>query len=747
MPLGASARKNWLCRVVGKVICGCACVLLLGIAQVQAQAIVTDNVVSLSRKTQANIPVTFGQIFRSGDVRRGETLTAMFRGKRVALQVDVKATNPDGSLRHAVLTALIPSLAEGVTEPLIISTSAPSNQGAAVTLSEVLATRYDATVSLNIAGTVYTADARALLQAADGMNACRPWGEQCNIWLAGPLVSEWVVHGPVTTASGSTNRNLQVYFAVRAYAGASPGTVGYVHTDIIVENSWAYAPQVQPQYTATLTSGAASYTSPALTEYAYTRWHEILWWNDAQPRVYLQANTEYIQNSKAISRYMALKPSESFLAGLRQSCAPLDHCDQTEVMHMAGAQPAIGPLPRWTSVYIIDPDVRAYNWMLANTDALGAYSIHYRDRQTGWPLSIRRHPYVTIVGWGSANVASRSNSPEGAKYKADLLPNCVNNSLVKDCDHPWYDTGNPNVWDNAHQPAESYVPYMVTGSYYYMSELAFGASHNEIWSGEAYRGFSEGLIDAAHSQVRAKAWTLREMADAAYLLPDSYPLKAEFEADVANSLEDWNKKYTNNPKANTLGVMNDGPVYSLNGGTSNGIAPWQHNFLTWSAGHAADLGFVGAAAFRNWLARFEIGLMTDWRKNPTHGYCWLMASAYNVQVKDSVGNWLPSYTAVYDATFPTLVGLACNSPTMVSAVGKLEKQAWQAGEMYGYPYAATGYPANFQTGLAAAVDSGLPDAKAAWELFQSRSVQPSGSTSYNDYPNFAILPRSLAKDP
>ena len=32
-------------------------------------------------------------------------------------------------------------------------------------------------------------------------------------------------------------------------------------------------------------------------------------------------------------------------------------------------------------------------------------------------------------------------------------------------------------WDNAHQPAESYVPYMVTGDYYYMSELAFGASH------------------------------------------------------------------------------------------------------------------------------------------------------------------------------------------------------------------------------------------------------------------------------
>jgi len=282
---------------------------------------------------------------------------------------------------------------------------------------------------------------------------------------------------------------------------------------------------------------------------------------------------------------------------------------------------------------------------------------------------------------------------------------------------------------------------MVTGDYYYMSELGFGASFNELWSNETYRGFSKGLIDAAHGQVRGKAWVLREMADAAWLLPDSHPLKAEFNADVENSISDWNQKYSNNPNANPLHVMDGGAVYSINGGKHNAVAPWQHNFFTWSAGHAAELGFAGAVQLRDWLAQFEISLMTDWQTNSAQGYCWLQASAYGIQVKDSLDNWLPSFTAVFAATFPTLDGLPCNSPAMIAKIGELEKKPWQAGEMGGYPYSATGFPANFQIGIATAVDSGLPRAQTAWGIFESRSVKPTGKHAYNNYPNFALLPR------
>ncbi len=737
---GADDAPDALLHFVARTLCVVG--LLLATAAARATVVVTDNVYSLAKHGQADTPVTFGQVFKDGDVPSGASLTATLSGQPVTLQVDPKATYPNGSLRHAVLTLKVPALAAEAKLPLVLSTGTTA-AGTPITAAQLLETDYDATASVYIGGAVYTANARQLLQAADTAKKCKPWNRHCNVWLSGSLASEWVVSGLVTASDGSTNPDLRIYFAIRAYAGATPGRVGLVRTDIIVENSDAFSPQAQPQYTATLTSGSARYTSPALTQYTATRWHQVLWWNQVEPEVYLQQDTGYIQDSKAVSRYMPLAPNEKFLASLRQTCAPLDHCDQTTHMGNAGAQAAIGPLPRWTSVYIVDPDVRAYHWMLANTDALGAYSIHYRDHETGFPVSIRKHPYVTIANWAAAHGAAQRDNEKGRRYKADLLAKCVNNSVVKDCDHPWYNTGNPYAWDGSHQPAESYVPYMVTGSWYYMSELAFGASNNALFPNEGYRGHSKGLIDRAHRQIRGKAWVLREMADAAWLLPDNYPLKVEFTASVENSLAEWNAKYSQNPTANALGLMNDGTIYSLHGGKGNSMAPWQHNFLTWSVGHAAELGFTGAAEFRNWLAKFELGLMTDWQSNPTLGYCWLQASAYKIQVKDASGNWLPSYTAIYAETFPTLTGLACNSPDMVAEVGKLEKKRWQAGKMSGHPHSTTGFPANFQIGVAAAADSGLPNAEAAWKIFQSRSVKPVGKNAYDEYPNFAVLPRSV----
>lgn len=714
-----------------------------------AATIVTDHVVSQARHAQTSVPVTFGQIFKAGDVAKGETVVAMLDGRSIPLQVDVKARNPDGSLKHAVLTTFVPTLPGSASEPLALSaSSSPAATGSPPSLARLLATQYDAKASLDIGGTGYAVSARSLLQAAEHSGGCKPWGTACGVWLSGPLVSEWVVSGPVTSSTGTVNPNLRVYFNVRAYAGSAPGSIAYVRTDIVIENTWAYSPQAQLQYTATLTSGSARYTSPALTQYAYTRWHQVLWWNASEPQVYLQQDTRYIQDSLAVSRYAALRPSEAFLAKVRQSCAPLDHCDQTTHMGNVGAQPAIGPLPRWTSVYIVDPDVRAYNWMLANTDALGTYPTHFRDQATGWPLSIQRHPYVTILGWTHARNAARGKGPHANLYRKDLLPTCVKNSeLTKRCNGNSFSTSGPYWWSNAHQPAAGYVAYMVTGSHYYMEEMAFYASMSELEAGEAYRGFSKGLIDRARSQVRGKAWVLREMVDAAWLLPDGYPLKAEFNDDVNNSIADFNARYTNNPNANPLGMMKSGSQYPINGKKNVAGTPWQHAFLTWSAGHAADLGFAGAAAFRDWLAKFEVGLMTDWLADPKRGYCWILASKYKIQVKDDAGQWLPNYTAVYAATFPYLAGLTCNSPAMVAAEGKEEKRHWQVGEMFGYPHSPTGYPANLQIGLATAVNSGLPNAARAWQIFESRSIKPVPPKGYNDYPNFAIIPRDTHAAP
>ena len=710
-----------------------ACLVFSGIAS--AGTVVTNNLISQSSASQTNIPVTFGQIFKDGDVPQGETVVATLNGQPLQLQVDAKATNPDGSLRHAVLTVLIPSLAGDVTQPLAISTASPTTQGSSITLTQLLATGYDANVSLNIGGTVYTADAKSLLQAANSANTCKPWGQQCNVWLSGPLVGEWIVGGPVTVSGGSANSNIYVYFNVRAYAGTSPGTIAYVRTDVVVENDWAYTPQAQPQYTATLTSGSATYTSPALTQYAYTRWHQVLWWNDNQPNAYVQEDTQYIQSTGAVSRYEVLQPDDAFLNRVRQFCPPLDNCDQTKNMSNVGAQDAIGPLPRWTSTYIVDPDIRAYKWMMADDDAIGAYSIHFRDRSTGQPLSIVTHPYVTIAAWNNAYTMASGNPNTWGK---DLLPNCQNDSVVTNCTDAWFGTGNPYNFNNEHDPSIGYVPYMVTGSFYYLEELEFTASYLELWANPVYRSYSQGLMWNAESAPRAKAWDIRNVGDAAYLLPDNAPLKAEFKTDLANIVNEFSSQTLNNPNANPLHLVTNWN-YTVNNVPNSGAATWQDSFLTWEMGHLTEQGVSGASSLRDWKAGFEIGLVTNWMSSSAQGYCWLEASSYAPQFRDANQVQYTSFSQVYQVNFPSLYGLACNSSAMVAAMGKLAGQTWQPGEMIGYPSSPTGFPANMQVGIAMAADSSVTNAQAAWQTFQSRSVQP----NYNDAPQFAVLPRYL----
>jgi len=59
--------------------------------------------------------------------------------------------------------------------------------------------------------------------------------------------------------------------------------------------------------------------------------------------------------------------------------------------------------------------------------------------------------------------------------------------------------------------------------------------------------------------------------------------------------------------------------------------------------------------------------------------------------------------------------------------------------MVGYPASATGFPANFQIGLAEAANSNLPNAAKAWEIFTGRSTKP----DYTGAPQFAVIPRDI----
>ena len=92
-----------------------------------------------------------------------------------------------------------------------------------------------------------------------------------------------------------------------------------------------------------------------------------------------------------------------------------------------------------------------------------------------------------------------------------------------------------NQPDTAHQPSLAFLPYLVTGDPYYLDELYFWISFNFLALPPGMRANAQGLFK--DDQVRAIAWSMRTLAQAAWIAPDAdAEEKAYLDAKLANNL-------------------------------------------------------------------------------------------------------------------------------------------------------------------------------------------------------------------
>ncbi len=619
-------------------------------------------ITSTSGSAQSDVPVTFGQVFGPGDVPAGATLTATTgSGTSIPLQVDAKAHNADGSLRHAILTMRLPSLAANSAMQIQLGTGSPTISGSNVTLASLLGTSFDAKVDLNVGGTHYLASAHDLLSSGTP-----------KAWLTGPLVSEWIVGGPVKTSGGTAHPHLAAYFHVRAYGGAS---VDRVRVDVVIENGWTMVPGPGTfDYSADIQVGGQSVYQRSISQPHHTRWHKQFWWPSV-PQLTVEHDTRYLQATRAVPTYANISPSESQLNSLLQTSTPMSNGDLSPYFPQTGSQPQIGPLPIWAARYIVSSaDPRAYRNLLANDDSAGSYSVHYRDEATGEPVSIATRPTLSLQGTDLPSVSGSNQYTE----------------------------------DNAHQPSIGFLSYLLTGDYFYLEEMLFWSSWDELWMNADYRQQDKGIFG---SQVRSQAWSLRNLGQSAYAAPGDHPLKQALVASVGYNLENYATLYVNNPSANQLGAVASYDGYAK-------FSPWQDDFLTWTMSYLTNLGFDGQAV-RDWKLKFPVGRMG------TTDYCYIKAALYTIHSGTSDSDWYPTFSDLYTGNF----GANTSCP---------EGQA-----MDGYPDDPAGYPSNLRPALAAAVDASYPNAAEAWQRFINSAVQP----DFSDYPNWAIVPRQqLAPD-
>jgi hypothetical protein len=666
---------------------------------IMSGAITSVRVDSTTQLKQENVPFTFGQIFITGDFLATEGLVGkLTNGNLVPLQVDVKATHPNGSVRHAVISGILPTVSGSESQVMgLMKTTKDSSPG--VNPESILNAGFTASAKIKLDGEIYTASADAALRSGS-----------FKTWLSGPRTNEWLMKAPLTTAGGLTHPHLVARFAIRSSTGINKARV-----DVTIENNWAYEPNPQNfTYDAEVIVGGVSvYSKTALTHYHHARFRKVFWWGTT-PEIDIKQNPSYLISTKALPNYdQSVVVSESALSSLKNSWTgsriePMGSGAAMAGMPTTGGRPDIGLLPAWSAIYLLSMDKRAKDVMLGTADLAGSWSSHYRDKNTDRPISLFDYPYMTTLGNPSDTVNPRTKMREA-------FPLCASG---KSCT-------NPNIHDSSHQPAFAYLPYLVTGDYYYLEELQFWAMWNVFSSNPGYRENIKGLIKS--DQLRGSAWSLRTLAEAAYITPDNDPLKSQLGTFLSNNLDWYNREYTNNSNANKLGVISHGYAIIYNNNT--GLAPWQDDFFTSAVGHANELGFEKAQPLLAWKAKFSIDRMID------PGFCWVVGSIYTLNVRNTATSSIYSTLGeAYHASKPrSFTSLPCGGQEMAANLGI------KAGEMTGYSSSNTGFPSNMQPGLAYSVDSGIQNSAKAWHIFMGRSVKP----DYQNGPQFAVVPRSL----
>ncbi|RSZ59125.1 hypothetical protein HF313_24815 [Massilia atriviolacea] len=676
------------------------------------------------------MPLTFGQVFAPGALPANAGLAGVAGDVLVPLQVNVKAKHPDGSVRHAIISASLPQIGAGQTIALALNAAAAPPPVAPRGPGSLLAAGFDTMVKLNLGGQLYTASAAQLLQHS-----------AYQTWLSGPVVNEWQVSAPLKSAAGVEHPHLSARFAIRAYNSVN-GINGKVRVDVTIENNWAYEPAPK-QFTydaEVLIYGKSVYNINALKHHQHARWRKVFW-PDLEPAIHIKHDTRYLIASKAVPNYdQGLSIAPAALTAMKTTwdtakAGPMGMAMVNNYMPATGGRPDIGLHHTWGAMYLLSMDERAKEVSVGLSDLSGSWPMHYRDRNTGQPVSIVDYPYVR-------DIRISSDSYNRVLKRWEDLPQCA----------PAAECVTPYTPDTSHHPSFSYLPYLVTGDTYHLDELHFWANWNLLNQNPGYRKHATGLVKS--HQARGQAWALRSLTQAAYIAPDDHPLKGYFQQVVNNNVDWYNTTYVTG-NSNQLGFLDNSGfatvAYNGPGGLRTGMAPWQDDFFTSAVGHAVELGFSNAKPLLDWKSRFPVGRMT------APGYCWIDGAVYALSVRATeTSPYFTTFAQAWQATMRAAdntdlvnstgqryVDQPCGSQqqadwrTQLERDKKTGRMPWLAGEMTGYASSAEGFPSNMQPALAAAADSGIPNARAAWDTFARRTVKP----DYTQRPQFAIVPR------
>jgi len=627
----------------------------------------TSNGVSISGAAETNRAVSVPRFFKQGDIP--QFAQAVINGSGVLTQCDVKNRWPDGSLKFAIVSFVLPNVSASGTQITFQNQSTGNNTGS-LAQADMLDASYDFDGVMQLSGAASRSiSARAMLQAG-----------KFRYWLQGPIVTAAIIEDRASRSfdvntDGGTGNPLHPIFEAWFYPQGHKVELGFTLENIWASSTAANSARDQ-SFSLVLTTGLSSpvsrLTQPTFTQQRFTRWRRSYWigsdpaplqynWNPKylmQTKAYPNWDTDYQPSETALSveysEYSSLPPSRLSIAGLDDPNGSGGIADYSQALNAAGAADWIGPATSWDIMYLLTGDPRMQKMMVDNADLSGRFQMWFREADhnagsgrffdapntgtvdtLGRVVSINARQQLTLSGWPVG-----CNTGEAADLISSTPPS-----------GSWTAVGN-----TSHIPDFAYLPYTLTGKYFYYEQLLMQAAYHigiPMGCDQSDIGYlRQGHRGLIVSDGRTTAWFLRSIAYGAFMAVDGDPEGPYFLDKLKNNLAmlegehnipqditgtadmtwSWNwgrttDSFSQASNPSPLGFWRiadclDGTTTCyISGGLNPNLisaasSPWMEGFEAYSLGMTRQMGLADTSAMLNFMSPRYIHVLLDSAASP-----------------------------------------------------------------------------------------------------------------------------------
>jgi hypothetical protein len=590
--------------------------------------------------TRTNYPIQLGRVFAQGKYTGAVQLR--YNGVSIPTQTDVKNRWSDGSIRFAVLSAVIPSITAlsqtTVAFESITQTSA-SDQTRSLATFLTANPNFDASLTAKVSGSQSTVTLRQMLNQ----------GAVAEPWTQGPVSSTYIV------ADHSAQRRFD--FGISALKSIRPimhitvwHATGQARVRFIAENSNTEGLE-NVTYDLSLSIGAGStaktvFSQPVVPHHYGARWTKVAWYGNTPQPLSINYNAAYLANQRVIPNYDPIaKLTEAQINtqvtrwnGVSKGL--FDSGFWNKYMPAPGGREEIALFPNWTVDALLSGDYRLQEISDAHTEMATAWPMNFREGSS--TKFYDRSKTAPAIGKAVSLFARPTqfyfdnNFISESAYIADPADRYVWGASTSG--------STLNGWnpDGAHQPAPFFLPYINTGEYVWLEQMqlwaSWGAFNPSPNTTDGFYGRGPTVTSAGlNGDTRRQAWLLRNRVSAAAFSVDNTNEKAYYDYLVTDAIAiaegirgitgslnqgnasyQWGEKIGRNGMYGGLGISplhfwdtyptsteSFASTYQSQWNTpiKRAQAPWQLAYMIIALAHAKDLGYP-TDRLLNWAAVF-----------------------------------------------------------------------------------------------------------------------------------------------